>query len=64
MVIIISDGIYDVFDTSAEIEEYLLQLNTQNPQTLAENILKSALDKSGTPKDDMTVLCARLFNVF
>ena len=62
MVILISDGVYDAFEYPADLEDFMLSLTTQNPQIFAENILKCALDRTGIPKDDMTVLCARLFN--
>jgi len=41
---------------------YLTCLNTQNPQTLADEILDGAIDMcNGVSPDDMTVLVCRVY---
>jgi stage II sporulation protein E len=61
IVVFMSDGITSAFSSSGELYEFLEKLKPLNPQSLAEKILSDALKKSGGPKDDMTVLCTRIF---
>lgn len=60
-VVLISDGISDAFGSSTDLLEYLKTQTTGNPQTLADNILNQALTLDKEIKDDMTVLCVKLF---
>ena len=60
-VVLVSDGIKDVFEGN-ELNVFINNLTTNNPQAIAEAILERALllDK-GLPHDDMTVLVGKLF---
>lgn len=56
-----SDGVTTAFGSSAELCAYLSALRPHNPQSLAEEILSSAVTRyGGTCEDDMTVLAVKL----
>jgi len=60
IVVLVSDGIADILGESLRM--YIRNSDVVNPQTLSENILQIALEKSnGIPQDDMTVVCVRVF---
>lgn len=60
MIVLSSDGITDVFEED-KLGVTINNLQTVNPQVLSENILDHALSISrGVPKDDSTVVCARI----
>ena len=62
IVILATDGVVDMFETSENMIEFVSQLASNNPQTIAETILNEALRLSGmSAKDDMTVLVARTY---
>ena len=62
IVILVTDGITDAFDTKENLIEFVSRLATNNPQTIAESILNEALTLNCmTAKDDMTVLVARTY---
>ncbi len=59
-IMLFSDGVVDSFSTE-ELEMLLKNVNNLNPQTLANTIVKSALQKNGfIAKDDMTALVVRI----
>ncbi len=59
--IFMSDGVTTAFGSSAELCAYLSQLKPLNPQSLAEDILHTALGRyDGKAEDDMTVLTVKL----
>ncbi len=59
--IFMSDGVTTAFGSSADLCAYLSKLKPLNPQSLAEEILKTALNKyNGSAEDDMTVLAVKL----
>ena len=59
--IFMSDGVTTAFGSSAELCAYLSNLRPLNPQSLAEEIMKNALERyGGTAEDDMTVLTVKL----
>ena len=60
MLLMMSDGVFDVLDGSG-VCEAIDEIDTQNPQTLADAILEKALQKGAN--DDCTVLAMRLFMV-
>ena len=61
-VIMVTDGVSDAFSSSTDFIEFLRTLDNKNPQLIADNILKRALNiEKDTPKDDMTVLAIRIF---
>ena len=62
MVLLLTDGISDAFGQADEIIDYLRSVPCLNPQTLADGILKKALELSGgKPADDMTALAVRVY---
>ncbi len=62
MLLMVTDGISDAFGQADEIIDYLRSVPALNPQTLADGVLKRALELSnGKPADDMTVLAVRVF---
>ena len=61
-VMLISDGVADAFGSSTDFISYLKGLRTKNPQTLADEVCSRALTLlDGKAKDDMTVICVRIF---
>ena len=62
-VVMVTDGITDVLDRSAEsgLMKIIRDFEGNSPQSLADQILYRALRESGgKPKDDMTVLVAKM----
>ena len=66
IVVFMSDGITSAFPSSTDLYEFLQNLKTLNPQSLADKILAGALEKTvHDAVDDMTLLCTRIFeNLF
>jgi len=63
MLVFVSDGISDSFENKMDLKLYISSLDTINPQTLSEEILNKALDfNQNIAKDDMTVVCVRVFS--
>lgn len=63
MIVLYTDGFYDCFEDKNEIGELLEQNVLTNPQVIAEQFLEKAKEKcSNSPKDDMTVIVARVTN--
>lgn len=59
--VFLSDGVSTAFGSSADLLAYLSALRPLNPQSLAEEILHSALEKyNGKAEDDMTVVAVKL----
>jgi stage II sporulation protein E len=62
IILLVSDGISDAFGSSGEVIDYLRTLPAKNPQTLADDLLQTAITKNGgQKKDDMTALAVRVF---
>ena len=62
MIIMCSDGVCDSFSSSEEMYMYINSLNSKNPQTISDEILNKTLENYGEePKDDCTIICARVF---
>ncbi len=61
ILLMISDGVSDAFGSSTDILDYLKSINIKNPQKLADSIIEKALNLQGSPKDDMTALCVRIY---
>lgn len=62
VIVFVSDGITDAFESSADLIDFLSTQKALNPKTLADNILERALFlSSGVAKDDMTAFCVRIF---
>lgn len=63
MLVFVSDGVADIFESNLNLKNFINNTDTINPQTLSNEILNKALDLSnGIAKDDMTVICVRVFN--
>lgn len=64
MLVLLSDGVEDALSPHINIGDYLRSLDIKNPQSLSDEILAKALDFSdGVAKDDMTVICVRVFGL-
>ena len=62
IIIMATDGVTDAFTSQENMIEYVSKLASNNPQTLAENILNEALRLNDMEaRDDMTVLVARTY---
>ncbi len=62
MIVLYSDGIQDAFGEIQSLSDFVNNINTLNPQFLAEQVLARAIElNSGLPKDDMTILVAKVF---
>lgn len=61
MIVFLTDGVSDAFKSSNCLIEYIKSLPALNPQTLADDLLKKAVELSnGNKNDDMTVLATRI----
>lgn len=65
MLVLISDGILDPGrmreDRDLWLRRFLSETNEQDPHRLAEILVNKALEQArGEPRDDMTVICARI----
>ncbi len=61
-VVFTSDGISDAFGSASDLVDFLSVAPTSNPKALADDILNRAMILSnGIAKDDMTVLCVKIF---
>lgn len=57
-----TDGVTDAFLGAKNMGEYVSCQNLQNPQLIADNILKEAIIRNeNTAKDDMTVLVCKVY---
>ena len=62
MILLMTDGISDAFGSSGDIIDYIRLVPALNPQSLADDVLNKAITlNGGEKKDDMTVLCVRIF---
>jgi len=62
MIILFSDGVIDSFLSRESFKTFLNSISTINPQTFAETILDKVLENyNNEPKDDCTVIVARVF---
>jgi len=61
LVVLMSDGVWDGVEDPAVLATYLDKTVLTNPQIIADELLEMALSRAkGKPKDDMTVVVARL----
>lgn len=61
-VILATDGITDSFVSNEEYANFVNNLSESNPQILAEEILKKALENcGGSAVDDMTIIVSKIF---
>lgn len=62
MLVFVSDGITDAFENKLDLAEFIRCQNIINPTTLSKVIAEKALElNGGIAKDDMTVICVRVF---
>jgi stage II sporulation protein E len=62
LIVLFSDGVIDSFVSREQFKTYLNTITTINPQTFAEQILDKVLENyKNEPKDDCTVIVARVF---
>lgn len=62
MLVFVSDGVTDSFENKYDLKMFIDSVSIINPQTLSEEILSKALElNGGVAKDDMTVICVRVF---
>lgn len=60
-VILMSDGIADVYETEEEVMRMLYRRLSERAQDMADAVLQDALERqNGLPEDDMTVMCIQL----
>lgn len=61
-VLLFSDGVTDAFEDEHALPTLIHRYNHLSPQMISDSLLQDALIQSGgLPKDDMTVICIRLF---
>ncbi len=61
-VLLVTDGVSDSFGSSASMIDFIRTLPAKNPQTLADSVMKKALEiTDGAKNDDMTALAVRIF---
>ena len=61
MLLMLTDGITDAFESEEEIIAALTRHRDQPPERIAQALLSEAADRRGAlPSDDRTVLCARV----
>jgi stage II sporulation protein E len=64
IVVLVSDGVSESFRDSGRLKEFIFTEDTNNPQQLAEAVLRRALKlNGGEAKDDMTVLTMRVYAI-
>ena len=62
VIFMISDGVSDCFENENDLAGYISSLRSNNPQELADAVLKRALENNNNEaKDDMTVFVSRVF---
>ncbi|PKK95997.1 MAG: hypothetical protein CVV59_00855 [Tenericutes bacterium HGW-Tenericutes-4] len=62
LIVMFSDGVIDSFVSRDSFKNFLNTITTINPQTFAEEILDQVLENyANEPKDDCTVIAARVF---
>lgn len=65
-IIMVTDGVLDcnkdIVDKEKWLADMIMNMNTRNPQKLAEDIIQSCLEANGgTAPDDMTVMAAKVW---
>lgn len=62
MIVLCTDGITDSFSSDAELADFINNINSVNPQQVADALVDKALSNSNnTAFDDMTVLVCKVF---
>jgi stage II sporulation protein E len=66
-VILVTDGVLECFEKDKEIEfsRLISEIDTRNPQDMAEALIKKCLELcDNTPKDDMTILVSKIWKKY
>lgn len=64
MLVLVTDGISDAFGSSDCLKDFINNMDTINPQTMADSILDKAVSlEDGHPQDDMSVSVVRIFKI-
>lgn len=62
IIILVSDGVTDAFYNKEEIVNFINDIDIINPKTIADSILKRAMElNDNIAKDDMSVMVVRMF---
>lgn len=62
IVILVSDGVSDIFKNSIDLKEFIEKLDNTNPQTIADKIMDECKIRTNNALlDDTTILAFRLF---
>ena len=63
IIVLVTDGITDAFDSGEKLCNYINNIDSLNPQEIADCILEKALElNGGVALDDMSVLTCRIFS--
>ena len=63
MVVLSTDGVNDSFASDEDYANFINNINSLNPQEVADQILQKALENDGgVARDDMTVVVAKVFS--
>lgn len=61
-IVLVTDGITDAFHGRDDLQTFINNIDSTNPQTMADDIVDRAIDLSnGVCSDDMTVICVKIF---
>lgn len=61
-IVLVTDGISDAFASAEALQDYINNLNSTNPQTIADEIISKVLELSkNVARDDMSVIVAKIF---
>ncbi len=63
IIVMVSDGITETFSKVYDLKTFVNNILSTNPQTIADEIMKMAMQVNPIPQDDMTVLVARVYPV-
>ncbi len=62
IIVLVSDGVSDIFEGKSDLQTFINNDETINPQILSDDILNKALElNGGIMNDDLTVMCVRIF---
>lgn len=63
MIVLCTDGVTDSFSSDNELTDFINNINTKNPQEVADILMDKALENNhNVALDDMTILVCKLFN--
>ena len=61
-IVLVSDGISDAFKNIEELQDYVNNISSQSPQSIADEIVQYVLNlNKNVARDDMTVIVAKIF---